>query len=238
MTTTKSILTIGAATVLIIAALIAGVLFITRPAGFLSIDVNPSMELSFNRLNRVVEAKGLNPEAIELLDGKGLKGLDIDDAVKEVVFTLLDNGYLSNEEAMLLFSADDRVASNEVLQRIKNEAVLWLKDYYQSTNLVSQSIDLDDDEIELAHKLGMSAGKYNLVKSIVASNLGISSDQLMNMSISELIRYAQENNINLKKLSFDDLMDDFNEDRDDDKNLRSEERRVGKECRSRWSPYH
>ena len=23
-----------------------------------------------------------------------------------------------------------------------------------------------------------------------------------------------------------------------DKNLRSEERRVGKECRSRWSPYH
>ena len=24
----------------------------------------------------------------------------------------------------------------------------------------------------------------------------------------------------------------------DDKKLRSEERRVGKECRSRWSPYH
>ena len=25
---------------------------------------------------------------------------------------------------------------------------------------------------------------------------------------------------------------------DDDYSLRSEERRVGKECRSRWSPYH
>ena len=25
---------------------------------------------------------------------------------------------------------------------------------------------------------------------------------------------------------------------DDDSQLRSEERRVGKECRSRWSPYH
>ena len=25
---------------------------------------------------------------------------------------------------------------------------------------------------------------------------------------------------------------------DDDARLRSEERRVGKECRSRWSPYH
>ena len=27
-------------------------------------------------------------------------------------------------------------------------------------------------------------------------------------------------------------------DREIVKNLRSEERRVGKECRSRWSPYH
>ncbi|MBW6474363.1 MAG: hypothetical protein K0B14_14655, partial [Anaerolineaceae bacterium] len=76
MTTTKSIVTLGAATVLIITALIAGVLFITQPAGFLSIDVNPSMELSFNRLDRVVQAKGLNPEAIALLDGRDLKGLD------------------------------------------------------------------------------------------------------------------------------------------------------------------
>src|SRR2546425_638133 len=37
---------------------------------------------------------------------------------------------------------------------------------------------------------------------------------------------------------------DFNTDKlkeattDFEKNLRSEERRVGKECRSRWSPYH
>ena len=27
-------------------------------------------------------------------------------------------------------------------------------------------------------------------------------------------------------------------DRNNDRNERSEERRVGKECRSRWSPYH
>ena len=28
------------------------------------------------------------------------------------------------------------------------------------------------------------------------------------------------------------------EDTDEDESTRSEERRVGKECRSRWSPYH
>ena len=31
---------------------------------------------------------------------------------------------------------------------------------------------------------------------------------------------------------------EFNEGLEDDPEIRSEERRVGKECRSRWSPYH
>ena len=31
---------------------------------------------------------------------------------------------------------------------------------------------------------------------------------------------------------------DKDDDGDDDNDVRSEERRVGKECRSRWSPYH
>ena len=34
------------------------------------------------------------------------------------------------------------------------------------------------------------------------------------------------------------LMDEFDNDEDNFDSDRSEERRVGKECRSRWSPYH
>ena len=35
-----------------------------------------------------------------------------------------------------------------------------------------------------------------------------------------------------------DESEDEDEEEDDDDDDRSEERRVGKECRSRWSPYH
>ena len=34
------------------------------------------------------------------------------------------------------------------------------------------------------------------------------------------------------------IVTDCLEKKHDVKNIRSEERRVGKECRSRWSPYH
>ena len=39
-------------------------------------------------------------------------------------------------------------------------------------------------------------------------------------------------------LSLDKNLDEFNPDRIAYGSYRSEERRVGKECRSRWSPYH
>ena len=40
---------------------------------------------------------------------------------------------------------------------------------------------------------------------------------------------------NMKEDTFEDIVDKYVEMNVDD---RSEERRVGKECRSRWSPYH
>lgn len=196
--------------VALVAVAVTGTLFFTSPSGYLSIDVNPSVEFSFNRLNRVVEANGLNPEAVALLDGKDFKGLEIDDAVREVVFSLLDNGYLSHEEAMLMFSTDDKEASNEILQRIKNEAVVWLKEYYETTSLISQSVSLNEDEIKLAHELGMSAGKYNLVKNILSSGEDVSTSTLMNMTIGELMRFAQENQIAL------DMIDDGTRDDQDE----------------------
>lgn len=196
--------------VALVAVAVTGTLFLTSPSGYLSIDVNPSVEFSFNRLNRVVEANGLNPEAVALLDGKDFKGLEIDDAVREVVFSLLDNGYLSNEEAMLMFSTDDKEASNVILQRIKNEAVVWLKEYYETTSLISQSVSLNEDEIKLAHELGMSAGKYNLVKNILSSGKDVSTSTLMNMTIGELVRFAQENQIAL------DMIDDGKRDDQDE----------------------
>ena len=196
--------------VALVAVAVTGTLFLTSPSGYLSIDVNPSVEFSFNRLNRVVEANGLNPEAVALLDGKDFKGLEIDDAVREVVFSLLDNGYLSNEEAMLMFSTDDKEASNVILQRIKNEAVVWLKEYYETTSLISQSVSLNEDEIKLAHELGMSAGKYNLVKNILSSGEDVSTSTLINMTIGELMRFAQENQIAL------DMIDDGKRDDQDE----------------------
>ena len=60
--------------------------------------------------------------------------------------------------------------------------------------------------------------------------------------VSEVIRNAKGEDLSSKEVDFFDI-EWFESTRKllrkvSHKQLRSEERRVGKECRSRWSPYH
>ena len=52
-----------------------------------------------------------------------------------------------------------------------------------------------------------------------------------------LLKEAQQHNVSQNKLEAN-LLAKINERKSFSEVLRSEERRVGKECRSRWSPYH
>ena len=63
----------------------------------------------------------------------------------------------------------------------------------------------------------------------------------MDVSLSEMIDTGKDGNaLSLMEVirSDEDLFDDLSNREMYGKLHRSEERRVGKECRSRWSPYH
>ena len=55
-------------------------------------------------------------------------------------------------------------------------------------------------------------------------------DSIHNINIANITKQVYLNSFS--KLGFERMLKVFKAD------IRSEERRVGKECRSRWSPYH
>ena len=63
---------------------------------------------------------------------------------------------------------------------------------------------------------------------ILAAVTSVSAQEAKKWTLDDCIDYALEKNIQLQqdKISLEES------------SVRSEERRVGKECRSRWSPYH
>ena len=79
---------------------------------------------------------------------------------------------------------------------------------------------------------------YGLEKNFISYKDSMSYEYYVKGVMDDKIRFSCEDVYNCFKLS--DTITDFynNNDWEVFLNKRSEERRVGKECRSRWSPYH
>ncbi|MDO4553293.1 MAG: hypothetical protein Q4C22_07125, partial [Bacillota bacterium] len=134
----------------------------------LSIDVNPSLSLIYNDEGAVTEAKAFNEEGQAILAGLELEGKDIDEASQRILIALKDAGYFAESRDMLL-SVDDSPVSKEALGHLSGYLAQFIADNGLAINAVYQVMDLDDDQIQAAHEMGISAGRYNLASKIAGS---------------------------------------------------------------------
>ena len=92
------------------AALVIAVTGITFASGrdtlaVVSLDVNPGIEISIDKNERVLRADPVNEEAAEILSEMDLKGTDIDVACSAIVGSMLTHGYLSDSHGISLGKA-------------------------------------------------------------------------------------------------------------------------------------
>ena len=91
-------------------------------ASVVSLDVNPSIELTLNRSEKVLACTPVNEEAQAILadmdGGADLKGAKLDVAVNAIVGSLVRKGYLSSISSAIMISVEDSdTARAEKLQR-------------------------------------------------------------------------------------------------------------------------
>ena len=70
------------------------------PYGALRIQINPDVELTLSRTDRVLELEGLNEDGQALIEGYDYQGKDREDVTGELVERAIDQGYLSGGETV------------------------------------------------------------------------------------------------------------------------------------------
>ena len=70
------------------------------PYGALRIQINPDVELTLSRTDRVLELEGLNEDGQVLIEGYDYGGKDREDVTEELVERAIDLGYLSDGETV------------------------------------------------------------------------------------------------------------------------------------------
>lgn len=147
------------------------------------VDVNPSVELSVNRLGIVNDVEYINDDAENALKDVKIKGKSAENALEAIINAYGEDGYF-DEKAELYISATGKKEKNtdKLLEGLakKAEQVKGNKKYTINT------IKLTEQEKEDARASGISAGKYKVICEIIEGDSSYTVEELKDMSMSEL----------------------------------------------------
>ncbi len=151
-------------------------------------DVNPSLEISVNRAERVLQVKPANREAEEVIGDMRLKGVDLDVAVNALIGSLVRNGYISDVKNSILITVDsrDKDQARRLQKHLTQEVNGLLDGFSLQGAILSQATDADLQAKELASRYGISTGKAVLIEQLVELDPSIQLAHVASLSINDL----------------------------------------------------
>lgn len=164
-----------------------------RIESVIGIDVNPSVELSINRRDKVLRAEALNADAQEVMADMDLEGVDLNVAVNAVIGAMVTHGYLEDlDNAILVTVSNDSIRkASELRTSVVGDIEKTLEENQVQAVVYDQQVIERDEMKELAEEYGISYGKAYFLKELIDQNDDLTMDdmgELSSLSMEEIAR--------------------------------------------------
>jgi len=173
-----------------------GYAYAKTPVGYVSMDINPSIELGVNAFDKVVSVEAYNEDGKKILECTNLINYDIKNAVDTVVANAISDGYIKEDgsSAIEITTATDKDAVATKLRDSLKEAA----DKTLHNNDVEAEVETENVALarrDEARKLGITPGKLNLIQKIQELDPTINVEDYKSSSVKEI----QKKTIELRK---------------------------------------
>lgn len=131
----------------------------------ISLDINPSVEFSTNIFDKIIGVKAMNGDAIQLLQKIQLRDCDLQTAMTRLTGALVEEGYLTSEEAAQLFVTTCSQDQDRAQTMLRD--MIRALDQAMDKNKVRANVDGEciNPELKLrAQQCGVSPGKLMLIE--------------------------------------------------------------------------
>ncbi len=177
-----------------------------RVESVIGIDVNPSIEISINRKERVLEARALNAEAQIIMEDMDLEGVDLNVAVNAVIGSMVTHGYLNDlDNAILVTVTNDSVKKARQLRSSVVEDIEQTLKANQLKAVVYDQQVIEDEEMEdLAQQYEISYGKAYFLKELIDQNPDLDledMEELSSLTMEEIAKKIAESSYELGELA-------------------------------------
>ena len=166
------------------------------PYSYVSLDVNPSIEYSVNRFDRVLSCIAVNGDGADIVDGLRLKHKNIQDALGETIQKIADAGYLKGEQAGIMITASSKSPqkSKDLADDLKETAEEETARDNPNVNL--EAVEVGLEYVQQARQLGVTPGKLVLVGKLKDSGTELTEDELriwLDSPVKDIMEQIQEN---------------------------------------------
>lgn len=162
----------------IVLLLIGGRWLYFTPMVEISMDINPSIELSVNRFNRIISFESYNDDGKELINSLDIRNMNYTEAVKQIMQNKDVVSLLSDNEIMTItVIGTDSTQSEEILSNIET---------FASEGRNTDCYYARSEEVEMAHEVGLSYGKYRAYLELQKLDPAITVDDFKDMTMREI----------------------------------------------------
>lgn len=180
------------------------------PVSYLSIDINPSVELGINAFDKVVQVEAYNEDGEKILEEVDIVGSDVTEAVAELVSSADNNGYIA-EDGSTVVSVTTETDNEEVATELETVAEEGVNSALEETE---KEVVVHKDNVALARrdearKLGITPGKLNLIQKLQAVDPDATVEEYKDASVKEIMKTIKNirKNGNAKDIIDKDIID-------------------------------
>jgi len=149
--------------------LIGGGFAYATPTSFVSVDINPSVELAVNALGRVVDIQA-NDDGEAILEGLDLENMKVVKAVSLIVDAAAEQGFLEEDGTSIVsitVATDDQEEADELTEDAEEGAREALDKNEVAAEVSQAAISIA--RRDAAWEAGISPGKMNLYQKLWAA---------------------------------------------------------------------
>jgi len=168
------------------------------PYYYVSLDVNPSIEYSVNRFERVIGVKAINEDGNKILIKLNLQNQGIDDAIKNTIEQITAQGYLNGSEqggiCVAAYGINEE-NSQGIADRIRDRIQQCIDEEGIQADIEANGIG--QQRVQRAEELNTTPGKLNLVERLKASCSDPDSiviNDWLNKPVKEIMKAIKDNN--------------------------------------------
>ena len=178
-----------AACLVLVALGAGGAAWALLPSAYVAIDVNPSLELGINRIDRVASTEAFNDDGAAVLAAADVDGMTYEDAMDAIDDAL--KAYRSENSAVRVTIVCDDEARASTLETVGAHCL----DRDGTGNVTCSHAS--EDEHHAAHDAGLGLGKYRVYQELLDAGVEITADEAGGMTMRELLDLAASSGVSV-----------------------------------------